>query len=243
MLKLGIIGYGKMGKLIHGLAEKRVFEVVNIVDVDRGGVGKGADVYIDFSVHYAVLNNITSCSSLGIPLVIGTTGWENDREKAKQIVEESKNRVIYSSNFSLGVNLFWQVVSVATKLFGAFPEEYDVMVHELHHKNKVDSPSGTAKELARIITELHPKKKKLCVDALNRKIEPEELHVTSTRGGSIPGTHSVVFDGDSDTIELTHTARSREGFARGALLAAEKIRNLPPGFYQFKDILGRPEFR
>jgi len=235
--KIGLIGYGKMGSLIKKLVESHGFVIESVVDEKGGAITNAAEVYIDFSVANAVLKNVEECSKLKIPVIIGTTGWEKDKDEVRRIVEKSGNTVIYSSNFSLGVNLFSQIIADATKKFGEFSDEYDVVVHEFHHKNKTDSPSGTAVELGNIIIENHPTKLEACSEVLNRKIKPEELHITSTRGGNIPGFHTVLFDSEADTIELTHRARNREGFALGALLAVHKLSEVEPGFYNFRDIL------
>lgn len=233
-MKLGISGYGRMGKLIARLAEERGHQVVHICDKPEDGI-RPADAYIDFSLAEALHKNLPAFCAQQIPLVIGTTGWQEQRESYQKQFIEHQNRGIWSGNFSLGVNLFWQVVRQAGGQFAEFAAEYDAMLHEFHHNKKVDSPSGTALKTAELLLETLPHKQHIVTEALQRQIEEDELHVSSTRGGAIPGTHTVLFDSLFDTIEIKHTARSREGFALGAVLAAEKIHTLPVGLHEFSE--------
>lgn len=235
-MNIGIIGYGRMGKAIERIAKERSHIIGNIVDHDRGKIDDSVECYIDFSTATATKKNLEACCRLGIPVILGTTGWGDQEEEIKNMVKEQKGTVVFAVNFSLGVNLFLKTVAQAAGRFGAFADTYDTFVHEFHHNQKIDSPGGTALQIGRIILENHPKKEVIHTEKLDRKIKPEELHVTSTRGGSIPGTHSVFFDSPFDTIELKHTARTRDGFAMGAVLTAEKIQNLKPGFHLLPDI-------
>ncbi len=157
-------------------------------------------------------------------------------ENYKKLFLTNQNIGIWGGNFSLGVNLFWKVIKQSTQIFDKFSNEYDILVHEFHHKNKIDSPSGTAIQTAQNIIDNSNHKNTMITEKLDRKRNENEIHVSSSRGGSIPGTHTVMFDSNYDTIEIVHTARSREGFAIGAILAAEKISSIPTGLHNFSEI-------
>jgi len=226
-MKLALIGYGAMGKLIRQLAEHRGHEIAAVVDSadDRAitralaeKVGQ-ADVAIDFSTADAVRRNIEVCLLTRIPLVEGTTGWNTQLDSVEELVRREGGALIYGANFSIGVNLFYRVADYAAELFAKFPE-YETFIEEQHHSRKKDAPSGTALKLKEIIS---------------RHIE-KDFSVSATRAGNIPGTHRVGFDGPADQILLEHTARSREGFAAGALMAAEWIVG-KKGFYEFADVI------
>lgn len=201
-----------MGQLVEKLALQAGDEVTAIVseldtDLAAGELAeklKGADVAIDFSAASAARRNIEACCIAGIPVVEGTTGWNAELETIKQLVAEKNGALVFGANFSVGVNVFYRVVSVASELFAQF-SEYEPFIEEQHHSRKKDAPSGTALKL-----------KSLVEDKIKR-----DFTVSSTRAGNIPGTHTVGFDGTADQITLTHTARSREGFASGALVAAK----------------------
>ncbi len=241
-MNLTLIGYGKMGKEIHKLAPTLGHTVVSIIDPNlkeathpkkkKNSIAQ-TDVAIDFSNSESVLENCEKLASSKINIVVGTTGWLSEIESLRAIVEKKKIGLIYAANFSIGVNLFWKILKKACQLINEFPE-YDVFGHEFHHKGKVDSPSGSALSCAAIILNHLDRKKVLITEKLDRKINPEELHFSSTRGGSVPGTHSIFFDSDYDTIELTHTARGRQGFALGALKCAEFIKG-KKGLYTIED--------
>ena len=226
-LKISIIGYGKMGRQIETVASSKGIEIVSIIDpnyshkfkeISEESVGL-ADVCIDFTTPDAVVDNINKLIELGKKVVVGTTGWYSHLDEVKRLVDSSKIGMIYSPNFSLGVNLYLKILENASALLGK-TEEYSVYGLELHHKNKLDSPSGTAKQLERII----------------RDNFREEVHFSSVRAGYIPGTHEVGFDSESDIIILTHIVRDRKCFASGALLAAEFIRD-KQGFYSIYDYI------
>jgi len=244
-MNIGIAGYGRMGKLIHKKALEKGFRVPVIVDphssdpeVNRDSLEipfAGIDVIIDFTSPEVVLDNIKIYTELKMPAVIGTTGWYPEIDKVKTLVEESKTALIWSGNFSLGVNLFFQLVQMAGKIMNCF-SEYDPMVHECHHKYKADSPSGTAEMIGQILIKEMKHKTKIITNLNDRGPEQDELHLSSTRGGSIPGTHSVIFDSEIDTITLEHCARNRNGFAEGALFAAEWI-VYRRGFYHINDLM------
>jgi 4-hydroxy-tetrahydrodipicolinate reductase len=182
----------------------------------------GCDVVIDFTVPATAVTNIEIYAKAGIPVVMGTTGWYERMDEVSQIVKKAGIGMIWSGNFSLGVNALFEIIRHAGTVMNRLPE-YDCMVHEYHHKRKADSPSGTAAMIGNILVEELEAKERVVTDALYRKIEDDELHVSSTRGGSIPGTHTITFDSDVDTISITHTARGRQGFAAGAVKAAEWI--------------------
>jgi 4-hydroxy-tetrahydrodipicolinate reductase len=234
-MKIALVGYGKMGHMIERAAKARGHEVACTVDLfaeDASCVtqdshvmiealrSSGAECIIEFSHPASVKGNISALVPTGIPIVVGTTGWLDNLADVRRQVELNKTALLYSANFSVGVNLFYRMVSEAARLMASF-EEYDVAVFESHHNQKADSPSGTGLDIAKRVLENIPRKTKIVADSFDRKPEPDELHVASLRVGSVPGTHTVFFDSAADTIELTHTARSREGFALGAVRAAE----------------------
>ncbi len=243
-MKISIVGYGRMGHEVERLAKARGIEVVSIIDpTDANATAKnitresvsGADVLVDFSAPATSVDNIRSAAALGKNMVVGTTGWYNSLEEVKNIISRSGTGFIYSPNFSIGVNLFLKIVEHSARLFDK-AKDYDAFVFESHHNQKIDSPSGTAKAIADIMLKNMERKKKAIFEKLDRKILPEELHVASVRAGYIPGTHVVGFDSEADTIELKHTARSRAGFALGALVAAEWIKDRK-GFYTMQDFM------
>jgi 4-hydroxy-tetrahydrodipicolinate reductase len=244
MTNIALIGYGKMGQTVRRFAEAKGHTITAVVDPIAGGdchpeitaeVLSGAEVCIDFTSPKTAVANIRQLAALGKNMVIGTTGWYNQMEEVKQIVEEHKVGLIWSGNYSIGVNVLFRIVGSAARMLNNFPD-YDVLGHEFHHKGKADSPSGTAVMLGKILLDNLDRKERLVTDKLDRKIEPDEIQFSSTRGGSIPGTHLVMFDSPADTIEIKHTARGREGFAAGAILAAEFIRG-KKGFYSIDDLM------
>jgi 4-hydroxy-tetrahydrodipicolinate reductase len=198
---------------------------------------KNVDVAMEFSGPVTAPENILFLVKEKIPVVSGTTGWYSELPEITQAVKNSNSSMLWSANFSLGINLFYRIIEHAAKLMNPFPE-YDVAGLEAHHNKKADSPSGTAKTLIEHVLTNMPRKKKAVFDILNRPPADDELHYASLRLGSMPGTHSLVFDSPTDTIEITHVARSREGFVSGALLAAEwlvqKSRN---GVFTMDDVL------
>lgn len=245
-MRIALIGYGKMGKEVEKAAKMRGIEIVAIIDPNAepksgrfreitAAALMNADVAIDFTTPAAVAENIRKASGLGKNMVVATTGWHDKLEEARHIVQSTGTGLIYSSNFSIGVNVYFRIIEEAAKLFNKV-DAYDVYGFEEHHNQKVDSPSGTAKTAADILLRNIERKKKAVYDKLDRKIEPDELHFASIRAGSIPGTHAVGFDSEADTIELKHTARNRSGFAAGALMAAEWIQG-KRGFYTMNDFM------
>jgi 4-hydroxy-tetrahydrodipicolinate reductase len=242
-MKIGIIGYGRMGKLIAEIAKEKGHEINAIIDPNLEEASKeindvtlkDVDVCIDFSSPETIFENIEKVSSLGKNIVVGTTGWYDSMDQVKETISKNSTGLIWSGNFSLGVNVFFKIVEETSKIFNNLPE-YDVLGLEYHHKNKKDSPSGTARMIAdRIISNIG-RKEKIVYDKLDRKIEDNELHIASVRGGSIPGIHEVKFDSDEDTIILRHEARNRVGFAVGAVKAAEFIEG-KKGFYSIDDLM------
>ena len=226
-MNIALIGYGAMWKLIHRLAEEKGHEIAVVIDDADAGLSavelaerlKGSDVAIDFTTAEAVRRNVEACVAAGVPLVEGTTGWNSQRDRIERNVIDGNGAFVFGANFSIGVNLFYRISEFAAELFAKFPE-YEAFIEEQHHSRKLDSPSGTALKLKDIVTQ-HIKK---------------DLSVSATRAGNIPGTHRVGFDGSADQILLEHTARSREGFAVGAILAATWITD-KKGFFEFSDIM------
>lgn len=243
-MNIAIIGYGRMGHEVEKIAIAKGINVASIIDpsgkdathkaIDEKSL-KNADVCIDFTVPSIVLDNIKKISKLKKNIVVGTTGWYDGLDDARKIIKENNVGLIYSSNFSIGVNIFFRIIEDAAKMFNKI-DDYDVYGYELHHNKKIDSPSGTAKAIGELLLKNIKRKKKLLFEKIGRKIEPDELHFASVRSGSIPGTHVVGFDSNADTIELKHIARNREGFALGAIMAAQWIQN-KKGFYNINDML------
>jgi len=227
-MKIAIIGYGKMGQMIERIAASRGHEVVARFDIDnnRDGEGltteslEGVDVAIEFSTPETVVENLRRLIELRIPAVVGTTGWYARLDEIKQLAADRNSPLVYGANFSIGMNLFFKIAHDAAALF-AQHSQYDPFLVEAHHKFKKDAPSGTALVIAKLMRESYGER------------APEAVAI---RAGHIPGTHEVGFDSEADTITLTHTARSREGFAAGAVLAAEKIIG-KHRVYEFSELL------
>ena len=220
MPNLAIVGYGKMGRLIDQLAPEYGFTVTARIDVDRDESLDGADVAVEFSVPSAVLGNIGKVAAHRIPIVVGTTAWLARLAEAKALIETNNSALVWSPNFSVGVNVFTRLVSEAARLL-ANEKEYGAWAWEIHHSTKKDAPSGTLIQL---------------VDRMKAAGYTRNIDTSSSRAGAHPGTHEIGFDSAADTITLRHTARSREGFARGALKAAQWIIGRK-GFYEFSDVL------
>ena len=238
-MKIALVGYGKMGHMIEMCAKNMGHEVVATVDVASKDAGNlvaagdyqavadavkksGAEGVIEFSHPSAVMGNLNALIPLGLPLVVGTTGWAKSEDEIAKLCASTKGTCMRSSNFSIGVNMFYKIVEEAAKIMAEY-SEYDVAVWEAHHNQKADSPSGTALEVARRVMIGNKSKTEMVFDAFHEKPKANQLHVSSTRVGHVPGTHTVFFDSPADEIELTHRARSREGFARGAVVALEKL--------------------
>jgi 4-hydroxy-tetrahydrodipicolinate reductase len=244
-VKIGIAGYGKMGVLIRQRALACGHEVPVVVDpfskapevTNRELIANSLplDVIMDFTKPDVAIENVRRYGELKISAVVGTTGWYNRLDQVKEIVDNSGIGLIWSGNFSLGVNLFFHLVKTAGRAMNRFPQ-YDVAVHEYHHRNKADSPSGTAEMLGNLIVDSMDRKTVRVSGSLDRQIAENELNISSTRAGSIPGTHQVIFDSEVDTIILEHSARNRTGFADGALLAAEWIAGRS-GLFSIDDLM------
>lgn len=245
MVKIALIGYGKMGKTIASLAEEKGFRVVSIIDPFCQGCHReiskeslsGAEVAIDFSHPQGIVQNLKKLIELKQNTVVGTTGWNEHQAEIRALATEAGIGFVYGANFSLGMNLFQELIREAVKLFDPF-EDYDLLGWEKHHAMKADSPSGSAIEMVNNILANSSRKKKVVYDKLDRRIEEDELHFASIRGGKIPGTHALAFDSEADTIEIIHTVRSRQTFASGALLAAKWLKG-KSGVYTFREILGQ----
>lgn len=227
-MTIAIVGYGKMGRMIERLAMGRGIAVALKLDEfnNAGFAGitaanfRGVDVAIDFSVPSTVVGNIERVAALGVNLVIGTTGWQEQMPHVKDVVEKHGIGLVWSPNYSVGVNAFFRIVHAAAKLLANEPE-YEAWAWEIHHSAKKDAPSGTLLKL---------------VDEIRNAGYARTVDVASNRAGAIAGTHEIGFDSAADTITLRHTARSREGFALGAIKAAEWVEG-KKGFHEFGDIL------
>lgn len=231
-MKIALLGYGKMGKVIERIALERGHEIV--LKKDQNNTFEGllnADVAIDFSVPNSAVDNITECLNDGIPVISGTTGWLADYPKMVQLCEEKNGSFIYASNFSLGVNVFFELNEYLAKMMANL-KQYKVSMEEIHHTQKLDAPSGTAITLAEGVIK-H-------TDYANWTLETpisNEIHIEAKRIENVPGTHSIFYDSEVDQIEIKHTAHSREGFALGAVVAAEWLVG-KKGVFTMKDVLG-----
>lgn len=241
-MKIALSGYGKMGKEIEKIALERGHEIVVKFNDSDDWAGKEdklaeADVAIEFSMPQSVVSNIFRCFDAEVPVVVGTTGWFGQLDHVKEVCRKHNRSILYASNFSIGVNLFFEANKVLAKLLNEH-EGYEVELEETHHTAKVDSPSGTAITLANQI-----------IDGLDRKDvwknektdKDYELDIISHRVENVPGTHSVKYESDIDKIELIHTAKSRVGFAKGAVLAAEWLTD-KKGVFTMTDLLKDVKF-
>ncbi|MCL1815716.1 MAG: 4-hydroxy-tetrahydrodipicolinate reductase [Treponema sp.] len=235
-MKIALIGYGKMGKMIETAALDRGHTITGVIDPFSSDVIPGAvklrsipptaaeagdpDLFIEFTRPETAPDNILAAAALRKPLVCGTTGWYKKLADVSAAVERAGTALLWSSNFSLGVNLFFRMAVYAARLADPFAE-YDLGGLEIHHRKKLDSPSGTAKALMERVLAAVKRKTKVLWDVSNDAVSGDTVHFASLRHGSVPGIHSLFFDSPADTIEITHTARNREGFASGAMVAAE----------------------
>lgn len=230
-MKIALSGYGKMGKTIEKIATERGHDVVLRIDGDiKDHDLSTADVAIDFSIPDAAFENITTCFKNGLPVVSGTTGWLDNYENAVKICEKENSGFIYASNFSVGVNLFFELNQKLAKLMAPF-KEYSVEIEEIHHTQKLDAPSGTAISLAQQIVANSGKTGWQLDHA-----EEDEIPVYAKRIEDVPGTHTVSYKSSIDSIEIKHTAHSRQGFALGAVIAAEWLVD-KKGVFTMKDVL------
>ncbi|HEV2233739.1 MAG TPA: 4-hydroxy-tetrahydrodipicolinate reductase [Terriglobia bacterium] len=227
-LNLALLGYGKMGRTIAQIAPQRGFQVRLVMDIDANphaqGITRekfeGIDVCVDFTTPDAVVENARRVAEAGCNMVIGTTGWTERLNEVRKIVEKNGVGLVYAANFSIGVNLFYRAAQAAAEIFAGFPI-YEPYITEAHHRTKKDAPSGTAREMHRQVSPL---------------LAGREIPVASVRAGYIPGTHELGFDSEADTIILRHTARGRQGFAEGALLAARWVVG-KKGLFTFSEVL------
>lgn len=225
-MRIALIGYGKMGKTVERIARDQGHTISKIMDIDDNSTTSGfsgewvsnTDVAIDFSLASAVPGNIRNALTANLPIVVGATGWYQDVERLRQEVESRGGACLYSSNFSLGVQTLFYLVRQASEVLARY-KDFQPFVVETHHVQKLDAPSGTALTIKKIMEESYG-----------------SVPVSSVRAGFFPGTHTVGFDSPVDTLTLEHTARSREGFARGALLAAEWIQG-KKGFFTFEQVI------
>jgi 4-hydroxy-tetrahydrodipicolinate reductase len=236
-MKLALIGYGKMGKAIEEIAVQRGHEVVlaisrsNLTEFTAANLQQ-ADVAIEFTSPHSALSHVTKCLQAGVSVVCGTTGWTGKLDEAKRAAESTKTGFVYASNFSVGVNIFFELNKKLADLMSN-QEEYDVALREIHHTQKKDAPSGTAITLAEQILSAVKRKKQWINETSERT---EDLEIISERTDPAPGTHHVTYSSPIDTIEIIHTAHSRKGFAAGAVLAAEFIKG-KQGYFTMNDVL------
>jgi len=242
-MKIALLGYGKMGQIIERFALERGHEIVLKINIDNqddltvANLRK-ADVAIDFSTPDAAIDNIYACFDAHVPIVVGTTGWYGQLQEVKNDCLERNNALLYGSNFSIGVNLFFHVNKMLARVMNNFPA-YEVQVEEIHHTQKLDSPSGTAMTIAEgIIDNLDRKSEwanELVGTPFEEALKKEQLLIESHRIENVPGTHTVVYSSEVDEIEFKHTAHNRSGFALGAVIAAEWL-DKRQGFYNVTDI-------
>lgn len=242
-MNIMITGYGRMGREIEKILIQRGHNIAH--RVDRGGSGdsktvtkellEGVDAVIEFALPEGMEDNIKLYAEAKVPVVVGTTGWADKMDKIREIIVSNNSAFLYGSNFSVGAHMFFNLVSKASKLINNTPE-YDIMMLEYHHNKKKDSPSGTALTTAQKILENNNRKDTIWTDRLDREIKDNELHVASVRGGAIPGIHTVTLDSFADSIEITHNARNRSGFALGAVLAAEWLVS-KKGFFTVEEFM------
>jgi 4-hydroxy-tetrahydrodipicolinate reductase len=230
-MKIALLGYGRMGRAIENIAKNRGHEIVAKIDKDQiEGTLEHANVAINFSIPDAAVNNIFSALSLKIPVVCGTTGWLEDLKKVTDFTTKNDTAFLYASNFSIGVNLFFKLNEQLAKMMNN-QSEYKVNIEEIHHIHKLDAPSGTAITLAEgIIENSKSSDWSLSTD------KSDEIQIDAIREGEVPGTHTVTYESSIDAISIKHEAHNREGFALGALVAAEWIVG-KKGIFKMNDVL------
>ena len=240
-MKLALVGYGKMGHAVENVAMESGHEVVARIDptlgtgdIDAETLG-GADVAIEFTAPGVAVDNLTALAAAGVDAVVGTTGWHERLDEATAAVNGAGTGMVHAANFSLGVNLFFRLARAAAKMADAL-SEYDVHIREAHHRHKIDHPSGTAITLAEILIEELARKESWSATLPDGEPHPQVLYVASERVGETAGSHLLGLEGPDDRIELRHEARTRAGFARGAITAAEWIRG-KSGVFTLDDML------
>ncbi len=236
-MKIALIGYGKMGKTIEQIAVSRGHEIVSIVDINNpeeihSDNFKSADVAIEFTIPASAFNNYMNCFAAGVPVVSGTTGWLDRIDEIKEKCEKEGKTFFYASNFSIGVNIFFALNKHLAKIMNNFPA-YDVKMTETHHIHKLDAPSGTAITLAEGIIENMDRKDRWTLETAE---QPTDLPIHAIREGEVPGIHEITYESDVDYITIKHDAKSRAGFALGAVVAAEFTAG-KKGFLGMEDML------
>lgn len=236
-MNIALIGYGKMGKEIEQIALSRGHKIVLKVDINNAASFttdelKKADAAIEFSTPETAVNNIYKCFEAGVPIIVGTTGWLNRLDEVKQKCTDQKQGLFYASNYSIGVNLFFKLNEYLAKLMNSYPD-YNVTMEEIHHVHKLDSPSGTAISLANQVLERIDSKQKWVNTTTQNK---NELGIISKRIDEVPGTHTVTYGSAVDEISITHLAHNRKGFALGAVIAAEWMKN-KKGIFGMNDLM------
>ena len=237
-MKVAILGYGKMGHMVEKVLVERGHKVVTIIDNEENWKSNAeafarAEVAIDFSEPKAALPNMVRAFDMHVPMVVGTTGWLDRLEEVRKRCMDSNGKLVYSANFSIGVNIFFKINKMLAQLMNS-QDRYRVSMEETHHIHKKDAPSGTAIHLAQdIIHEVDALKEWQLTPCDNTRVV---LPITAIREGEVPGTHKIVWSSPEDTIEITHTAHGREGFALGAVLAAEWLVLQPSGVYPFENV-------
>lgn len=231
-MKIALLGYGKMGKTIETIAVKRGHTIVIKANADTTYDITQADIAIDFSLPKVAFNNISNCINNNIPVISGTTGWLDDYNKIEALCKTKKGAFIYASNFSLGVTIFFELNKTLAKMMSSL-KEYNISMEEIHHTQKLDAPSGTAISLANDIIEVNDQYNTWGLDqsAVNNC-----LPIKAKRVENVPGTHTITYKSEVDTIDITHTAHNREGFALGAVIAAEWLLG-KTGVFTMKDVL------
>jgi 4-hydroxy-tetrahydrodipicolinate reductase len=244
-MNIALIGYGKMGKAIHEIAQEKnnqlsenKYNINLIVDIDNRNTTtieqlQQCDVAIEFTSPHTAVENIKWCFEAGVPVVVGSTGWLQHIDEIKKIVETENKSLLYAPNFSIGVNIFFEMNRILARIMNQH-QEYDVMMEEIHHTEKKDAPSGTALYAAEDILKINNTKANWANEATNQK---DVLDIISLREENVPGTHTVFYQSSIDTIELKHTAHNRKGFAGGALTAAAWLIG-KKGVYTMDDVLG-----
>jgi len=230
-MKIALLGYGRMGKEIEKIAISRGHEIVIRKDVDDTIDISLADVAIDFSIPDAAFKNISNCINNNVPVISGTTGWLDNYKDAVALCEEKKGAFIYASNYSVGVNIFFELNKQLAKMMATL-EDYNISMEEIHHTKKLDAPSGTAITLAEGVIE-NSSKKDWELGAISSE---ENIPIVAKRIPDVPGTHTVWYNSEVDSIEIKHTAHNRKGFALGAVIAAEWILD-KTGVFTMKDVL------
>ena len=236
-MQIALIGYGKMGKMIEETAVQRGHAIVLKIDKDnkedftKKNIA-AVDVAIEFTAPDSAFQNVKTCIDFGVPVISGSTGWNQDLDKAKQYCTEKGGAFLHASNFSIGVNIFFEINQRLAQLM-ASQSEYDVILKEIHHTQKLDKPSGTAVTLAEGILQHSTRKKTWTIE---KATDPTQLQIVCERTDTAPGTHEVKYTSAIDDIEIIHTAHNRKGFALGAVLAAEFLQN-KKGIFTMKDVL------